>query len=221
MKKTIYVIAIALVTLTACSTDKKDKNALKKSSIEVKSDNEHNHSNHDYNNAEMKNNDGHDHEHSNMEKTTSHTEKSIQQSNTKNPATTPIIDAYLQIKNGLVATDKAAATKGAKALLTAFNDFDMSKLSGDTHKEYMEIVENAKEQAEHIAKSPMEHQREHFENLSTDIADLVALLGTEKTLYQDYCPMAKASWLSEVKDIKNPYYGDKMLTCGSIKKQIN
>ena len=220
MKKSIYVLAIAIVTLTACTDAKKDKNT-KQSSMEMKTNNEHNHSNHDHNKAEMKNDDGHDNDHSNMEKTSSQTEKTLEQNSTKNPATTPIIDAYLQIKNGLVATDKSAATKGAKALLTAFKNFDMSKLSGDTHKEYMEIVENAKEQAEHIAKSPMDHQREHFENLSTDITDLVALLGTEKTLYQDYCPMAKASWLSEVKDIKNPYYGDKMLTCGSIKKQIN
>jgi hypothetical protein len=85
----------------------------------------------------------------------------------------------------------------------------------------MEISESAKEHAEHIVKSPLEHQREHFESLSTDVSDLVALLGTDKTLYQDYCPMVKASWLSETKDIKNPFYGSKMLTCGTIKKQIN
>jgi hypothetical protein len=30
-----------------------------------------------------------------------------------------------------------------------------------------------------------------------------------------------ALWLSEVKEIKNPYFGSKMLTCGSVKKQIN
>jgi Cu(I)/Ag(I) efflux system membrane fusion protein len=33
--------------------------------------------------------------------------------------------------------------------------------------------------------------------------------------------MAKASWLSETKDVKNPFYGKKMLTCGSVKSQIN
>jgi len=110
-------------------------------------------------------------------------------------------------------------------LLTAFKGFDMSKLSGNTHKEYMEILENAKEQAEHIEKSPIDHQREHFEVLSTDITDMIALLGTEKTLYQDHCPMASngkgANWLSETKEIKNPYFGSKMMHCGSVKKQIN
>jgi hypothetical protein len=54
---------------------------------------------------------------------------------------------------------------------------------------------------------------------------MVALLGTEKTLYKDFCPMANnnkgAYWLSEVKDIKNPYFGSKMLKCGNVREQIN
>ena len=88
----------------------------------------------------------------------------------------------------------------------------------------MEILESAKEHAEHIVKSPIDHQREHFEVLSTDIKDLIGLVGSEKTLYQDFCPMFNdgkgAIWLSEFKEIKNPYYGSKMLTCGSIQKEL-
>jgi len=151
--------------------------------------------------------------------------RDINASTNKNVTTTPIIDAYIQIKNGLVADSKVATAKGGTALLAAFSKFDMTTLKGDTHKEYMEILESAKEQAEHIVKSPIDHQREHFETLSTDVNDLIALLGTEKTLYQDFCPMANnnkgAYWLSEVKDIKNPYFGAKMMKCGSVKKQIN
>ncbi|WP_298487020.1 DUF3347 domain-containing protein [uncultured Maribacter sp.] len=145
----------------------------------------------------------------------------------KNSATaaTPMVNAYLEIKNGLVADSKEATVKGANELITAFSSFDMTKLTGATHKTYMEIMENAKEHAGHIAKSDIDHQRKHFEGLSSTINDLVALLGTEKTLYQDFCPMANnnqgAYWLSEVKEIKNPYFGSRMLKCGSLKKQIN
>ncbi len=206
-KKSIYVLAIAVLTLTACKDGKKDNPST------------------DHSKMEMKNADGHNHDHSKMEHKNEQVKKNMQQSNVKNAATTPIVNAYLQIKNGLVATDKSATAKGATALLKAFKEFDMSKLSGNTHKEYMEILENAKEQAEHIEKSPIDHQREHFEVLSTDITDMIALLGTEKTLYQDHCPMANdgkgADWLSETKDIKNPYFGSKMMKCGSVKKQIN
>lgn len=139
----------------------------------------------------------------------------------KNPATTAIIDAYIQIKNGLAADSRETAAKGGKALIAAFSKFDMSKLTGETRNEYMEIAESAKEQAEHIIENPIDHQREHFETLSTDVNDLISLLGTEKILYQDYCPMKKVIWLSETKVIKNPYYGSEMLTCGSVKKEIN
>ena len=172
-----------------------------------------------HDNSEMNHEDGHDHGNSES------TEREITQNNSKNTATSAILDAYFEIKNGLVADSKEKAENGATSLLAAISKFDMSKLSGETHKEYMEIAESAKEHAEHIIKSPMDHQREHFEALSTDITDLVTLLGTDKVVYQDYCPMANnnkgANWLSEVKEIKNPYFGSKMLKCGSIKKQIN
>jgi len=44
-------------------------------------------------------------------------------------------------------------------------------------------------------------------------------------LYLEYCPMANnntgAYWLSNEKEIKNPYFGDKMLKCGSVKEMIH
>lgn len=202
-KTIIAILAITLLSFTAisCKTDKKDEKK-----------NAHSEMNHD-------NSDGHHNESSEKK------DRTIAANAQKNIATSPIIEGYLQIKNGLVSDSKEATAKGATALVTSFSEFDMSKLTGETHNEYMEIMESAKEHAEHIVKSDMKHQREHFEALSTDINDLVALLGTEKTLYQDFCPMANnnkgAYWLSEVKEIKNPYFGASMLKCGSVKKQIN
>ena len=44
-------------------------------------------------------------------------------------------------------------------------------------------------------------------------------------LYLEYCPMANGNtggyWLSNEKEIRNPYFGDKMLKCGSVKETIN
>ncbi len=221
-KKVIYVLTIALLTLTACKDGKKEKIETYPSKMEM---NEDHNDGHNHSKMENKNDDGHNHDHSEMAGKMTDNKENIEQNTTKNPATTPIINAYLQIKNGLVATDKSAAAKGATALLKAFKEFDMTKLSSDAHKEYMEILEDAKEHAEHIIKSDIAHQREHFEVLSTDIIDMITLLGTEKTLYQDHCPMANggkgADWLSETKEIKNPYFGSKMMKCGSVKKQIN
>ena len=58
--------------------------------------------------------------------------------------------------------------------------------------------------------------------LSNSINDLIITFGSKQKLYQDFCPMANdckgAIWISEVKEIKNPYYGAEMLSCGSLKK---
>jgi len=209
LKLTTGILAIAIaLTITSCKGEKKE-HSNEDGNTEMK------HDNHD-------NSDGH---HDKDTSATSNNKRDIAASSQKNTATTPIIDAYIEIKNGLVADDNKATANGGTALVVAFTKFDMSKLTDETHKEYMEIMESAKEHAEHIVKSDIAHQREHFEVLSTDVNDLITLLGTEKTLYHDFCPMANnnkgAYWLSEVEDIKNPYFGAKMMTCGSIKKQIN
>lgn len=206
MKKVILSMAIAtMIFTTGCNQRNNNKQAESK----------------EIHNDENANNHG-DHEHGNSSEKE---KRNIEASTQKNVATSAIIDAYLQMKNALVADNNKGAANGGTALLTAFSKFDMSKLTESQHKEYMEIFENAKEQAEHIVKSPIDHQREHFEVLSTDINDLIALVGIDKTLYQDFCPKANdgkgAIWLSEIKDIENPYFGSKMLDCGKVQKQIN
>jgi len=205
MKKSIYVLAVIALTFTACKNEQN------------KDDHKDDH------HTEMHDNsDGH---HDNDGDKSMGEKRNIESSDDKNDATSMMLDGYFQIKNGLVADDKKAAAKGGASLLKAFSEFDMSTLTEAQHKEYMEIVENATEQAEHIVKSPIDHQREHFDVLSNDMNDIITLLGTDKTLYQDFCPMYNdgkgAYWLSETKEIKNPFYGSKMLKCGKVHKQIN
>lgn len=135
-----------------------------------------------------------------------------------------IIICYLNLKNKLAKDDSKGAADNGKLLLAAFNRFDTKMLNAKQKKEYLDIADDAKEHAEHIGINGgnIPHQREHFVLLSKDVNDLIKIFGSKRLLYQDYCPMADegkgAIWISEVKDIKNPYQGSKMLTCGSIKK---
>ncbi|MFK5959415.1 MAG: DUF3347 domain-containing protein [Lutibacter sp.] len=213
MKKSMYVIVLSVLFLSACKNDKKqaESNSMQPSEMNMEKAESHDHDNHDHDATTGEN--------------SSKEERNINATTQKNGATSAIIDSYLQIKNALVKDSKEGAAKGGTMMLTAFADFDMSQLNDTQHKEYMEIIEDAKEQAEHIVKSPIDHQREHFENLSVDVNDLIALLGTDKTLYQSKCPMAGegkgAIWLSEYKEIKNPFFGSKMISCGNVEKQIN
>ena len=70
----------------------------------------------------------------------------------------------------------------------------------------------------------IEQQRQLF-SAFTDLAGPMfeeALSGG--TIYKKFCPMAfnnkGAYWYADVKEIKNPYFGEKMLNCGSVKKTI-
>jgi len=139
-------------------------------------------------------------------------------------ASDAIVVNYLELKNALVADNTEAAASSGKKIVSAFKAFDVAKYSEEEQQELNDIIEDAIEHAEHIAESAMDHQREHFEILSKDVADLIAITGTSKKLYQAYCPMFNdgkgAIWLSEFKEIKNPYYGSKMLTCGTVQKEV-
>ena len=135
-----------------------------------------------------------------------------------------LVSSYIQIKNALAADNSKGAAEAASKMVITFAKFDISDFTSAQQKELKDIIENANEQAEHISDSPIGHQREHFVTLSEDMVDLIAITGTEMKLYQDFCPMANGSkgaiWLSEIKEIRNPFMGSKMLTCGSIQKEI-
>lgn len=200
MKKSIYVIVFSVLFLSACKNEKKQ--------VET-------------NAVHMEENDGH--QHNEMNNTALQDNNSSKTIKSKNLS--EIIDSYLLLKNALTEDNKDQASKAGNNVLKAFANFNMAKLTSEEHATYMEIMENSKEHAEHIIKSPINHQREHFEELSKDVNDLITLIGTDKTLYQDFCPMYNnnkgAMWLSETKEIENPYFGSKMPTCGKVQRKIN
>lgn len=137
-----------------------------------------------------------------------------------------LADQYLQIKNALTNGKAAEAGDAAKNMQGAIKGFDKSLLAADQKKVYDQYEAGLKEHAEHISKSTndIEHQRERFSAMSESMYALVKAFGGGKTLYHDHCPMAKdgkgAMWLSETKEIRNPYFGDKMMECGSVEEEI-
>ncbi|HRK52708.1 MAG TPA: DUF3347 domain-containing protein [Cyclobacteriaceae bacterium] len=120
-----------------------------------------------------------------------------------------VYENYISLKDALVASNKEDAMKAATELQKS-----LTGVKGG------EIV--AYEAAKVAVADNLEDQRTAFSGLS----DMMAMLVKDGKLsmgmiYLDYCPMVNASWLSNDKEIKNPYYGDKMLTCGSVKEMIH
>ena len=119
-----------------------------------------------------------------------------------------LLSNYLLVKDALVSGDNKASSKAVADFVEAVNaegNFEQKK--------------NLLKATQAMNKSgDIEKQRASFENVSTIMWGIVkqaAPLGQD--VYYQYCPMKKAYWLSNEATIKNPYYGAKMLTCGSVK----
>lgn len=119
---------------------------------------------------------------------------------------------YIHLKDALVASDAGEAKKAAGELQAS-----LRAISNGT---------NASDNAAKIAaSSDLDQQRIVFSDLSNEMQTLVkeGKLASG-SLYVEYCPMANnnqgAFWLSNEKQIKNPYFGDSMLKCGSVKETI-
>lgn len=135
-----------------------------------------------------------------------------------------IVADYLALKNALVSDDEKAAAQAGTKLENSLKQFDAGKFTDVQQAELRDILEDATEHAAYISRSEMALQREHFEGLSNDFIDLLAITGSDQTLYVEYCPMYNnnkgGQWLSASKEIRNPYFGSAMLTCGTVQKEI-
>lgn len=117
---------------------------------------------------------------------------------------------YLHVKEALVSSDASEAQKGAEILVAALKDANATR---------------AQKEADRIARtSALEKQREAFITLSEAMTDLVKMSISSGEVYKAYCPMANnnkgAYWLSNNQEIRNPYFGDKMLKCGTVKESL-
>lgn len=137
-----------------------------------------------------------------------------------------IADHYLHIKNALANDDSKEATSGAKAMAAVVGKLDKSLLTAEQKAAYDKDEGKLKEHAAAIAANAdkIKDQRAHFVMLSETMYDFVKSFGAGRPVYHDHCPMARdnqgAMWLSETEEVKNPYFGAEMPTCGTVEEVI-
>lgn len=136
-----------------------------------------------------------------------------------------VIDTYFSVKDALVKTDAGTAASKAGELLKAIDAVDMTKLSMEAHTVWMRVMKDLRATAETIANAKdVSKQRDAFALLSVGMYDLLKVSKPETPVYYQHCPMYNngkgANWLSKDSAVKNPFYGSKMLTCGSTVETI-
>lgn len=149
-----------------------------------------------------------------------------QEEGTKKDNLSSILSSYFEMSKNLTNDSATDAAKSSEKLRSALKDFQDADLSNKEYKEVDEIMKSSIEHAEHITENAgdIHHQREHLVLLSIDIKDLIKIVGTDQKVYEAYCPMANnnngAIWVTNQKEIKNPYMGQKMPKCGKINGEI-
>ncbi|MBJ6120101.1 DUF3347 domain-containing protein [Pontibacter sp. BT310] len=138
-----------------------------------------------------------------------------------------VVNKYLKLKDKLVASNAQQAQEDAKAVVAAAEKVDVTALQGEQKTFAEEKLSEVKQAASDMAETTdLEAQRAQLELLSEATFALTKAFGAaNETLYYQHCPMANndqgAYWLSSNEEIRNPYFGEKMLKCGSTEEVFN
>lgn len=137
-----------------------------------------------------------------------------------------LLDQYMKLKDYLVQDNSEMAKQAASSLLKAVSGVDMKLLSGDSHMKWMDLSGGISESLASITNSEgLEQERKAFQTLSKDLYSAIKTFGMiDKTVYYQFCPMYDNNkggyWLSETEEIRNPYFGKEMLSCGETRETL-
>ncbi|WP_438423530.1 efflux RND transporter periplasmic adaptor subunit [Aquimarina macrocephali] len=130
----------------------------------------------------------------------------------------PAFIPYLQMKDAFVESNASQVSIFAKTtskILKAIKTSNLSEIEKTHLSKSIRVLDNIANNKE------LEKQRTYFVVLNENIVALISNFTKLNTaIYVQKCPMANtnkgAIWISGEKEIRNPYFGDAMLTCGSV-----
>lgn len=135
--------------------------------------------------------------------------KDMAQVTFKNDNTNILFEGYLKIKKALIQSNAATVQMEAGKILATmeYSNNDLKTITQDL-----------------VDTDNLEEQRQLFSNFTTAMEVVLKADLNNGTIYKQFCPMAFSNkggyWFSEVSEIRNPYYGEMMLTCGTVKETI-
>ncbi len=136
-----------------------------------------------------------------------------------------VFKAYLPLQKSLMQSDFESARKNAKTMLATINKVNMSLVQGEAHEHWMKDRETMTATLKIMERGQdLEMIRQQFSPLSDQLYHTLVNFGVETGGYRLHCPMAfdnsGAFWLSDSKEVLNPYFGDQMLHCGSVEEAL-
>jgi len=148
-----------------------------------------------------------------------------------------VMNGYFDLKSAFVDADTLKAKEQGKKFLMLIDSVKIDELKKDTAAIFQSAaaqIEDIKTNATALlGETDLTEMRQDFRMISENLYPFLKTIKYEgPSLYWQNCPMAfgedkEASWLSNTKEIMNPYLGknhpvykSSMLHCGEIKDTI-
>lgn len=137
----------------------------------------------------------------------------------------PVFMDYLKIKDALVNDDFESAKSGLQKMSGSVENLKAKNLSAAISEIWKQRQPNFSEIIQALEKSKdIKQLRDDFDKLSNALIGLARSANPMPGMYVLHCPMANnntgADWLSMSSEIKNPYYGSAMISCGEVKSTL-
>jgi len=132
-----------------------------------------------------------------------------------------VIDAYVELKDALIKSDSSLAATKSEAFRKALEVIPVIQRE-KTHQYWAVLHKTSKGINKNVN---LAHQRKQFQLISDKLIEMVKNFNKlNSKLFVQFCPMANdnngAYWLSKEEKVLNPYFGDRMLTCGEVKEVL-
>lgn len=136
---------------------------------------------------------------------------------------------YYTMTSAFVQEDSAKANAAAFAFTKSVEGISEKELKADSA--IVALVTSLKTNVQNSAmqipgEKNWDEKRRSLQTASDMLFDMLRTVQYKGgKVFQQFCPMAfdntGANWLSANPEIRNPYFGDKMLECGEVKDSIS
>ena len=132
------------------------------------------------------------------------------------------LKTYFEAKNALAKDNAALASTSILSLVKNIEEFPVKTLSSSQQELWSKESAEIKKAALAIStEKAIKEQRKSFWPLSTAMIKLTKAFNMNNaSVFVQYCPMAKKSWLNEVEAVQNPFYGSMMYDCGEVTETL-
>lgn len=137
----------------------------------------------------------------------------------------PLLPLYMDLNESFVQTDIVKVKSTSKVLSNYIKNHIMNK-DGIEHSPFEKEITSVYKLVNQIAsENDIEKSRSTYSSISVLLIDLISSSNSNnEKIYVFKCPMAtvgdNAVWMSNNKKVRNPYFGNRMLKCGFVLREM-